>query len=137
MTERAVVDTGPLVALIRAGETAHEPCVVAARNLRAPLLSCWPVLTEAAWLLRREPGGVRALGRLVQSGAVELAPLDDVALAWIVDYVDRYASAGAQLADAALVYLAEREGIDCVFTLDRRDFAIYRTTNGRALRVVP
>jgi predicted nucleic acid-binding protein len=31
-------------------------------------------------------------------------------------------SAGAHLADAALMCIAEREGIDTVFTLDRRDF---------------
>jgi len=36
-----------------------------------------------------------------------------------------------------LLYLAEREGSDTVFTLDRRDFAVYRTTDGRAPTVPP
>jgi hypothetical protein len=44
---------------------------------------------------------------------------------------------GAQIADATLVYLAEREGIDTVFTLDCRDFSVYRLADGRSLRVVP
>jgi hypothetical protein len=44
---------------------------------------------------------------------------------------------GAHLADGALVYLAHREGIDTVFTLDRRDFSVYRLGDGRSLRVVP
>jgi len=43
----------------------------------------------------------------------------------------------AQVADGALVYLAEREGIDTVFTLDRRDFSVYRLRNGRGLRILP
>jgi hypothetical protein len=34
----------------------------------------------------------------------------------------KYESLRPQLADAALAYLAEREGIDTIFTLDRRDF---------------
>ncbi len=51
--------------------------------------------------------------------------------------MDRYASLGAQLADAALMYIAEREGINTVFTLDRRDFSVYRTTDGRALSILP
>ena len=42
-----------------------------------------------------------------------------------------------QLADAALVYLANREGIDTIFTLDYRDFAVYRSAHKRAFRVVP
>jgi hypothetical protein len=42
-----------------------------------------------------------------------------------------------QLADAALVYLAGREGIDTIFTLDRRDFSIYRATRGRSFRIIP
>jgi hypothetical protein len=43
----------------------------------------------------------------------------------------------AQLADAALVYLADREGIDTVFTLDQRDFTIYRTASNRRLAIIP
>ena len=60
MAERAVVDTGPLVAIIRKREKAHRNCVAALKALRSPLLTCWPVLTEVAWLLRGEPGGTKA-----------------------------------------------------------------------------
>jgi uncharacterized protein len=137
VSERTVVDTGPLVAIVRAREEAHGRCVAVLKELRAPLLTCWPVFTEASWLLRNEPGGIEALGGLVQSGAVKLVELDDQALAWIIAYMERYASIGAQLADASLMFIAEREGIGTVFTLDRRDFSVYRTTDGRALTIVP
>ena len=42
-----------------------------------------------------------------------------------------------QLADIALVYLARRESIDTIFTLDRRDFAVYRNAQKRPFRIVP
>lgn len=137
MTDRAVVDTGPLVAIVREKEEAHARCVAALRGLRTPLITCWPVLTEAAWLLRNEQRGLRAVNGLVESGAVRVVELDDRALAWMVDFVERYASVGAQLADAALMLIAEREGIETVFTLDRRDFSVYRTGAGKALSIVP
>jgi len=35
------------------------------------------------------------------------------------------------------VYLAAREEIETIFTLDRRDFSIYRTGKGRAFRIIP
>jgi uncharacterized protein len=105
--------------------------------LRTPLVTCWPVLTEAAWLTRRDQGSLRAVNGLVESGAVRVVDLDDRALAWMVDLVARYASVGAHLADAALMLIAEREGIDTVFTLDRGDFTVYRTGAGKALSIVP
>jgi predicted nucleic acid-binding protein len=132
-----VADTGPLVAIVRSREKAHKKCAAALKTFRPPLLTCWPVLTEAAWLLSKEPDGMKAIGGLVESGLVKLAELDEPALAWIIEFMDRYASAKPQLADAALMYLAEREGIDMVFSLDRRDFSIYRTTDGRVLTLLP
>lgn len=137
MIRQAVADTGPLVATVRKREKAHEACVAALKQLRPPLLTCWPVLTEVAWLLRKEPDGIKVIGELVWSGTIRLVELDEAAFHWIIGFLDRYASAGAQMADAALMYIAEREGIDTVFTLDRRDFSVYRTTDGRALNIVP
>jgi predicted nucleic acid-binding protein len=49
----------------------------------------------------------------------------------------KYEDIRPQLAHAALVYLAQREGIDTIFTLDRRDFAVYRNLRKRAFRIVP
>jgi len=135
--DRAVADTGSLVAIIRRREAAHDRCVAALKSFRAPLLTCWPVVTEAAWPLRDEPGGIRALGGLFESGAFRIAELDALALPRIIAFLERYASIGADLADAAVMYLSEREAIGTVFTLDRRDFSVYRTAAGRALIIVP
>ncbi len=35
----------------------------------------------------------------------------------------RYENIRPQLADATLLYLADRDGIDTIFTLDQRDFS--------------
>lgn len=137
MSSRCVVDTGPLVALVRQREDTHAQCVSALKDLRAPLITCWPVITEVAWLLRRESGGMQVIEQLVTSGAVRIVELDADAVSWAVAFMDRYSSIGAQLADAALMFLAEREGIEVAFTLDRRDFSVYRTPDGRALTIVP
>lgn len=94
-------------------------------------------MTEEAWLLRDESGGAKAIDGMIESGLVKRVELDEPAVAWIIAFLERYASAGAQLADAVLMDLAEREGIDTVLTLDRRDFSIDRTTDGRALAIIP
>jgi hypothetical protein len=42
-----------------------------------------------------------------------------------------------QLADASLVHLANREGIESIFTLNWRDFGVLRLAHGKKLRLIP
>ncbi len=49
----------------------------------------------------------------------------------------KYSDLPMDLADAALVRVAERDGLDRVFTLDRRDFEVYRIGGRRGFRIIP
>ncbi|MFH1110070.1 MAG: PIN domain-containing protein [Planctomycetota bacterium] len=137
MINPVVVDTGPLVAILRERDEHHNRCVAALNDAARPLLTCWPVVTEAAWLLRNQAGGVRSLFQILASDAVEVVELDDKAVSWMARFLERYSSLQAQVPDAAVMYLAERHGTDAVFTLDRRDFSVYRLSNGKPLQLLP
>ena len=132
-----LVDTGPLVAIASARDQRHRLCVEQLRHLQPPLLTCWPVITEAAWLLRHHPSAVERLLGSFEVGLLRLLTLDEKAIRWLATFLMRYRKMGAQIADGALIYLAERDGIDTVFTLDRRDFLVYRLSNGRSLSILP
>ena len=134
---RVLVDTGPLVAILSSVDQHHGSCVETLRHLPGPLLSCWPVITEAAWLLRAHPKAIQQLLRSIDSGFLELLSLGGKEATAIAKVVKRYEDMRPQLADAALVYLADREGIDTIFTLDRRDFSVYRSARKRPFRIVP
>jgi len=134
---RVLVDTGPLVAILLARDEHHERSIRALESVQPPLLTCWPVLTEAAWLLRREPGAVDRLLSSVAVGWLEVLPLEADAAAPIAEILAKYRSLDPQIADAALVHLAERERIDTIFTLDRRDFSVYVKGSRRRLRIIP
>src|SRR4051794_23655970 len=125
-----------------------------------PLLTCWPVVTEAAWLLRTRPDTLHRLLGSFESGLetipvggpkpgkigasvpywdrllFALLPLGDDDLPAIAAVMKRYESSAIQLADAALAHLAERENIRTVFTLDRRDFSIIRLKRNRSLILI-
>ena len=137
MISRVLLDTGPLVAILSRRDDYHRVCVEQLRELSPPLLTCWPVLTEAAWLLRKEPLAIQRLFQGFETGLLKLLTLDETAAPWIATFLHRYRELGAQLADACLVYLAEHEQIETVFTLDRRDFSVYRLSDKRALSILP
>ena len=86
---------------------------------------------------RRWPQFTRLLGELFARDSIRLYELRGDALSWIFDYMRRYESIRADLADASLMYVAEHEKIETIFTLDRRDFSVYRTSKNRALKIVP
>jgi hypothetical protein len=102
-----------------------------------PVLTCWPVITEAAWLLRQYPVAVQRLLLTFTKGWIELLPLEASDAEPIAKILNRYRKLNAQLADAALVHLAERERLDTVFTLDRRDFSVYRVSGNKSFRLLP
>jgi predicted nucleic acid-binding protein len=106
-------------------------------NLPVPLFTCWPVLAEAFWLVRQNQNAIAGLFRGFAENLWALAPIGPEALPWLEAFLKRYEKIRAQLADASLVYLAEREGIDTVFTLDRRDFSVYRLGKNRRFRIIP
>ncbi len=134
---RVLVDTGPLVAILSRTDHHHEACVQALRTMPAPLFSCWPVITEAVWLLRTYPSAVQQLLRSIGSGFVELLPLEGQESKFIADVMKKYSDLRPQVADAALVYLADREGIDTIFTLDQRDFSVYRSVRKKSFKILP
>ena len=134
---RVLIDTGPLVAILSAADQYHDICVAALHDLPGPLFSCWPVITEAAWLLRRSPPLVMDLLQSVSTGFLELLPLSGLEADALARLMTRYVSLRPQLADAVLIHLANRDNIDTIFTLDRRDFTVYRSSKNRPFHIVP
>ena len=93
-----LLDTGPLVSFLASGLRHHLWSCEQWKFFRPPLPTCEPVLTEAAFLLKRE-------GR--EEEQADLRAL-----------MHRYRDRPMSLADACLVRLSELETAGEVFTLD-------------------
>ena len=134
---RVLADTGPLVAILSEADQHHEICVAALKELSTPLLTCWPVITEAAWLLRDAPQAVDRLLQSLSKGFLQILPVAGGEADGIARLLSRYRSLRPQVADAMIVYLANRENIRTIFTLDRRDFSVYRAAKKLSFTLVP
>ena len=132
-----LVDAGPLVALIDAGDHHHAECAEAFAAMREPLVTVWPAFTEAMYLLGFAWRAQDALWEFVSAGAVRLTPLDDDDCVRIRELMAKYRDVPMDMADAALVRLAEREKARTVFTLDRRGFSTYRVGRTGRFDIVP
>ena len=132
-----LVDTGPLVALLSRDDARYRGCRAVFRSLREPPLTVWPALTEAMHLLRDSWGGQDRLFGLLEVGSVEIAPLGPGDVSRMRQLMQKYHDLPMDFADAALVTVAEREGITRVFTLDRRDFEVYRPAKIGRFSLVP
>ena len=136
-TSHALVDTGPLVAIFLTSDPNHSDCVEALHSLPWPLLSCWPVITEALWLLRADPEACRKLLGAIGTEFLHLLPLLPADGPAISQVMEQYQSHGPQFTDSTLVLLALREHIDTIFTTDPNSFSFYRISRKRPFRLIP
>jgi hypothetical protein len=132
-----LVDAGPLVALVDASDQHHGACAATLRDLREPMGSVWPAVTEALYLLQDLPQGQDAVLEMLTRGVVRLLALGQEDVPRIKELMAKYRDQPMDLADGALVRVAEREGLDRVFTVDRPDFEVYRIGRRKTFRILP
>jgi predicted nucleic acid-binding protein len=132
-----LVDTGPLVALLDRSDPHHGACAETFQSLLDPLVTVWPVLTEAMYLLRSYWVAQNALWEMIEAGAVEILPLGTDDVPRMRELMRKYRDLPMDLADSALVRVAERERLRRIFTLDRRDFQIYRPSRIGRFAMLP
>ena len=132
-----LVDAGPLIALIEPTDRHHRTCVAALDAIDEPLLTVWPAFTEAMYLLSGAARSQEALWGMVESGGVDFAGLTAADVPHLRELMRRYRGQPMDLADAALVHVANRQGLRKIFTLDRRHFEVYRLDRRRRFTIVP
>lgn len=131
----AIVDTGPLVALIDRAERHHRWVAERIRELDAPLLVCEPVLAEAMYLLARVPRAQNALFGLLENGALRIAFHIAEHVQALRRLHEKYQDRPMSLADACIVQMAELHDRHAVFTLDC-DFLVYRKRGREPLALI-
>ena len=133
----ALIDTGAILALLDRTDRWHPACVNAFRQLRLPLLASEAVLTELFLLVGDSSTEMEATWRFVRSGAIVLGVIEDTELPNLRTLMSRYGDRPMDFADATLVYLAKRESLSGILTVDQADFVTYRIQGKRQFRVLP
>jgi uncharacterized protein len=134
-----VLDTGPIVALLDAGDPEHGRCVAMVDSFGEDLVVPAAVLVEVDYWLRKlyGPGPWDTFVEDIASGAYRLHNLDEDGLVRAAQIESAYESLDLGLVDAAVMVTCERLGETKVATLDRRDFAVVRPQHCDSLTLLP
>lgn len=132
-----LLDTGPIVALFDVSDQFHGRCLELLEGLRGPLITTWPVITEALYLLNFSLKAQDGLWGFLIRGGVEVVHLGVGEMARCRELMMKYRDLPMDLADATLVVLGEKRSIDRIFTLDHRDFKVYRPTHVKRFKLIP
>ena len=87
-------------------------------------------------MIGANPMAFESLLGSISEAVVDILPFVGTEAAAVAEVMKQYRSLRPQFADAMLVYLANRESIRTIFTLDQRDFSVYRTRAGKPLQLI-
>ncbi len=132
-----LVDAGPLVAFLSKDDHHHGRVMEVFPLIREPMLTVWPVIAEVMYLLRTSLQAQEGIWEFLEADALLIADLGAEQRTRMRHLMRKYGDLPMDLADAGLVAVAERERISRIFTLDRRDFQVYRPAGIRRFDIIP
>jgi predicted nucleic acid-binding protein len=132
-----LIDTGPIVAFFDKDDRYHTLCIEILKEIREPLVTTWPVLTECFYLVNFSWEVQDSLWLFIQRGGIEIYPLEKELLNRCRELMKQYRDLPMDLADATLVALADVLEISKIFTLDHKDFSIYRFKQKKRFMLIP
>ena len=129
-----IVDTGFLVSLFELTDLRRDSASGYLREHKHPLVTVGAVIVETCFFLR--PAIKADLLAWVQRGAVSMVEVPVDAYPQLELTLRKYADQGIDLADAALIWLANETGVRRILTADRTDFEIFRLKGGKRFELI-
>ena len=99
------------------------------KDFRGKLISSWPVITEACYMLDFSRQTQLDLLNWISKGGIEIHTIEQWQIVNIRELMETYADLPADLADTTLLQIAETRNLSHIITIDR-DFDIYSTRQG-------
>jgi uncharacterized protein len=127
-----IADTGFIVGFANRTDAHHDWAMNIAAQITEPLLTCEPVLAEAAHHI----GDVRVVLGMIRDGFVTLAFDANDHLNQLEDLARRYADRQPDLADLCLIRMSELFPKHPVITVDREDFRVYRRNKRETIPLI-
>src|SRR5688572_29510124 len=130
-----ICDTGPLLAILDRDDLWHEWAAEIAREQeQLPLVTCEAVLVETVYFLRTRGVDIDPLFALLDRAFVRVTFRLDEGWPRVRTLMARYQQ--MDLADACIVAMSEQHKRCRVWTIDRKDFSVYRRNDRQVIPII-
>jgi predicted nucleic acid-binding protein len=122
---KKIADAGLLIAFLDRLDTHHPWAVRVFEHESPPFFTAEPIIAEAAAVL----GTADDLLRMVEVGDLVLSFDLETEVSPVRSLILKYKDRKMDLGDACCIRLAELLQASVVYTVDKRDFSVYRKAN--------
>lgn len=132
MQNRVLIDSGSLIALFDRGDSYHHKVLAFLETFEGELVTTWAVMTEVSHILDFNLNVQLDFLKWVELGGMTIYDIQQRDLSEIIAMMTKYTNVPMDLADSSLMFVAHKEGIDKIITIDS-DFDIYRIGKRKVL----
>ena len=123
---KTLIDSGPLIALFDRSDKYHQKCLHFIKEFKGELITSWSVITEVSHMLDFNLQVQIDFLKWIELGGITLYDLSQNDIVNIRMMMEKYVEIPMNLADATLMFIANKENIKDIISIDS-DFDIYRT----------
>ena len=130
--QKTLIDSGPLIALFDKSDKYHNKVLKFLQQYKSELITTWSVLTEVSHMLDFNLQVQIDFLKWIELGGIDVydIPQDDIVNIRVM--MEKYIDIPMDLADATLMYVASKEHIKDIVSIDS-NFDIYRTLKKQSL----
>jgi len=129
---KTIIDSGPLIALFDRSDKYHSKVLDFIKSYRGKLITSWAVITEVSHMLDFNLQVQIDFLKWCEVGGIEVYDISQTEISNIRIMMEKYIDVPMDLADATLMYIANKENIKNIVSIDS-DFDIYRTLKKQSL----
>jgi predicted nucleic acid-binding protein len=129
---KTIIDSGPLIALFDGSDKYHNDVLNFMKEYKGKLITSWAVITEVSHMLDFNLQVQIDFLKWCEVGGIEVYNITQDEISNIRVMMEKYIDIPMDLADATLMYIANKENIKNIVSIDS-DFDIYRTLKKQSL----
>jgi predicted nucleic acid-binding protein len=130
--QKTIIDSGPLIALFDRSDKYHIKVLDFIKSYKGKLITSWAVITEVSHMLDFNLQVQIDFLKWCEAGGIEVYDISQTEISNIRIMMEKYIDVPMDLADATLMYIANKENIKNILSIDS-DFDIYRTLKKQSL----